>query len=239
MNFRTGCEVADSLAVRLGVGEPVRTCLACTFERWNGQGFPNRIKGEAIPVPMRLVHLCQELEVLERVLGRDEGLAEVRRRAGRAYDPDLVALLGSVGEELDRLGDLTRGMPGLQPLPSPIRRARVPACYGDALDEALATVADFADLKSPFTAGHSRGVANLAAAGAAQAGLSTCRRRKLPQGRAGARPRRAGIPNSVWGQTRSAHRAERDRADPYAGHRATAAPYEPRAILHGPRRQPP
>jgi HD domain len=28
----------------------VRDALACTFERWNGKGQPNRVKGERIPL---------------------------------------------------------------------------------------------------------------------------------------------------------------------------------------------
>ena len=42
---------------------------------------------------------------------------------------------------------------------------------GEELDEALEAFADYADVKSPFTLGHSRGVAQLAAAAAATVGL--------------------------------------------------------------------
>ena len=42
---------------------------------------------------------------------------------------------------------------------------------GEELDEALEAFADYADIKSPFTLGHSRGVAQLAAAAAATLGL--------------------------------------------------------------------
>ncbi len=45
MNFRSGCEAADVLAARLGMGQPVRDALACTFERWNGKGQPNGVTG--------------------------------------------------------------------------------------------------------------------------------------------------------------------------------------------------
>ena len=39
-NFASGCEVADMLVVRLDFGPSIREALACTFERWNGKGFP-------------------------------------------------------------------------------------------------------------------------------------------------------------------------------------------------------
>jgi HD-GYP domain-containing protein (c-di-GMP phosphodiesterase class II) len=43
----------------------------------------------------------------------------------------------------------------------------------DALDNALEAIADFVDIKSPFTLGHSRGVAELAARAATAMGLGS------------------------------------------------------------------
>ena len=40
-NFASGCEVADMLVFRLDFGPRIREALACTFERWNGKGFPS------------------------------------------------------------------------------------------------------------------------------------------------------------------------------------------------------
>ena len=48
---------------------------------------------------------------------------------------------------------------------------------GEDLDRALEAFADYADIKSPFTLGHSRGVAQLAAAAAATLGLPALRKR--------------------------------------------------------------
>ena len=61
MNFKSGCEVGDMLVGRLDFGADVREALAYTFERWNGKGFPRHIAGEAIPLPMRVVHLTHEI----------------------------------------------------------------------------------------------------------------------------------------------------------------------------------
>jgi HD-GYP domain-containing protein (c-di-GMP phosphodiesterase class II) len=46
-----------------------------------------------------------------------------------------------------------------------------------ALDDALGVLADFADLKSPYTLGHSRAVADLAEAAAVDLGMDGARRR--------------------------------------------------------------
>jgi hypothetical protein len=40
MNFRSGCEAADVLAARLGMGQPVRDALACTFSAGTARASP-------------------------------------------------------------------------------------------------------------------------------------------------------------------------------------------------------
>ncbi len=61
MNFRTACEVADVFAKRLGLDDRVLAALAGSFERWNGRGLPTGAQGTAIPKPMRVAQLSQEL----------------------------------------------------------------------------------------------------------------------------------------------------------------------------------
>ncbi len=69
---------------------------------------------------------------------------------------------------------------------------------GPQLDAALEAVADFADIKSPYTIGHSRGVADLAAQAARIAGLgdhaaTLIRRAGLVHDLG-----RLGVPNTIW-----------------------------------------
>src|SRR3990167_1456233 len=65
-------------------------------ERWDGTGFPDRLKGEAIPLGSRWLKLAVdfiELQrglILERQMNSDEALVYIRQYAGRLYDPDLV-----------------------------------------------------------------------------------------------------------------------------------------------------
>ena len=65
-------------------------------ERWDGSGFPDRLKGEAIPFGSRLLKLAVdfiELQrglILERQMNSDEALVYIRSYAGRLYDPELV-----------------------------------------------------------------------------------------------------------------------------------------------------
>ncbi|NWD26975.1 response regulator [Pseudomonas yamanorum] len=65
-------------------------------ERWDGTGFPDHLKGEAIPFGARLLKLAVdfiELQrglILERQMNSDEALLYIRKYAGRLYDPDMV-----------------------------------------------------------------------------------------------------------------------------------------------------
>jgi HD-GYP domain-containing protein (c-di-GMP phosphodiesterase class II) len=207
MNFRSGCEAGDVLAARLTMSQPVRDALSCTFERWNGKGHPNGVRGDAIPLAMRIVHLTHDAEALARLRSPAEAVAVIRERSGRAYDPALVAeFLPAAAGFFDRLGKLDPWDAVLACSPEPRRCLR-----GADLDSALEIAADFADLKSPFTAGHSRQVAALAA--------SACQRAGLPAAEV-TRARRAGlvhdlgraaVPNSIWDKPAALTRAEFDR----------------------------
>ena len=87
LNFRSACEVADVFAKRLGLDEAVRASLAASFERWNGRGLPDGRKGTAIPRPMRIAQLSQELEVLARIEGIDQALDRHPPPAGQGLRP--------------------------------------------------------------------------------------------------------------------------------------------------------
>ena len=65
-------------------------------ERWDGTGFPDHLKGDAIPEGSRLLKLAVdfiELQrglILERQMNSDEALIYIRKYAGRLYDPEMV-----------------------------------------------------------------------------------------------------------------------------------------------------
>jgi response regulator RpfG family c-di-GMP phosphodiesterase len=64
-------------------------------ERWNGNGFPDRLAGPDIPYGSRLLGLAvdfielQRGMVLPREVPRPQALALLRKFAGRIYDPEL------------------------------------------------------------------------------------------------------------------------------------------------------
>ncbi len=66
-------------------------------EKWDGTGYPKRLKGAAIPIEGRIASLCDVFDALksERPYKKawqiDQALEWVRNQAGAAFDPDLVA----------------------------------------------------------------------------------------------------------------------------------------------------
>ena len=199
MNFRTACEVADVFAKRLDLEQDVRASLRASFERWNGHGLPTGAKGDAIPRPMRVAQLSQELEVLARIEGIERALTIIKRRRGKAYDPVLtdVALANARGwwdavEPADPWDAALAVAPPSPPLSD------------EAARDALLVLADFSDLKSPWLGGHSRAVAELARAAHGQDAEIAALVHDLG---------RVAVPNTVWDKTAALTRDERDRAE--------------------------
>jgi HD-GYP domain-containing protein (c-di-GMP phosphodiesterase class II) len=186
--LRAHCEVAETLAARLGLAEGVRVGLGAAFEQWNGTGLPNGLSGEAIPLSARIVFLARDVEIMYRDGGIDRVTQTVRDRRGAAYDPALA------DQVLGHLDELLAPLEAASPWQEALRREPVPQLTVPEfrLDEVLTTFADYTDLKSPYTAGHSRGVAALAAAASPDDAV-VLRRAGLVHDLG-----RGAVPNGIW-----------------------------------------
>jgi len=65
-------------------------------ERWNGSGYPKRLKGDQIPWPGRLMAIVDSFEAMtttqfhRRALSVEQATAEIVKGAGTLFDPKLV-----------------------------------------------------------------------------------------------------------------------------------------------------
>lgn len=208
-NFASGCEVGDMLVHRLGFGPGVSEALAFTFERWNGNGYPNGATGEAIPLAMRVVHLTHDMEAIGRHFSPADALEAARDRRGRTYDPELADLFAAHGGTwFDRLGKLDPWDAVLDLEPTPHRTLE-----GAELDDALTVVADFIDLKSPYMAGHSRRCAQLATDAARLLGCADDTVTALGRAALVHEFGTTAVPNSIWDKPGPLTRAEFDRVE--------------------------
>src|SRR3954451_23773503 len=208
-NFATRCEVGAMLIHRLGFGSEVENAFGFTYERWNGAGSPKGASGEAIPLPMRIVHVSHDMEAIGRRHSPDAAIDAARGRGGRTYDPELADLFAANGDLwFEQIGKVEPWDAVLDLEPKPHRVLK-----GAELDEALAVAADFIDLKSPFRAGHSRRCAQLSADAATSFGCAhdqvTAVRRAALVHEFGT----TGVPNSIWDKPGPLTRAEFDRVE--------------------------
>lgn len=161
------CEVAQMLTDRLGLPPTVRELFVQLTERWDGKGEPGRLRGEEIPLPLRIVHVARDA-AFQCLLGGEDYAAEViRERAGHAFDPLIASLVADEAHELlalDANASAWDETLATEPAPQLVLQ-------GQAIDQALAAMGDFADLLSPYLVGHSAGVAELAAAAAQRCSL--------------------------------------------------------------------
>ncbi len=80
-------------------------------ERWDGQGYPQGLKGEAIPLPSRILAVVDAFDVMTRgrpykqAVSQEEALWEIFRNSGTQFDPEVVNAFASV---LDNLTDQLR-----------------------------------------------------------------------------------------------------------------------------------
>ena len=164
---RAVCEVAERLAEQLGLGENIQQALIQGNERWDGRGLPYGIKGENIRLSVRVVALAQDTMLFHRMGGEEAAIGVAKEREGGAYDPRIVGCFCQQapqllsGLEQEPSWDAVLAMePGAREYLSDTR-----------FDAACRAIADFTDLKTPYTLGHSSGVAELAALAARQYGL--------------------------------------------------------------------
>jgi HD-GYP domain-containing protein (c-di-GMP phosphodiesterase class II) len=204
---------ARMLGEQLGLPETVLDALVHSYEQWDGRGWPGELKGDAIPLAARIATLSEFMEVAHRVGGTEAASDMARKRAGKQFDPQLATLLrahaAEIFDEIDGIGTWAAVIDADPALSAVLT--------GDAFDGALEAIASFIDLKSPYSLGHARAVADLAAAAGEQLGLAagdvrTLRRAALVHGFG-----RLGVSNSIWDKRGAlgAGEWERVRMHPY------------------------
>jgi HD-GYP domain-containing protein (c-di-GMP phosphodiesterase class II)/DNA-binding CsgD family transcriptional regulator len=213
-------QATNELAGRLGLGPEVREGLYQTFERWDGKGVPAEAKGDDILVPARLVNLADVVAVYHRSGGVDAAMAVARERSGTQFDPALVDVFCAEAPTLFSDIDSVTTWPAV----IEAEPALEIVLSDDELESALEAIADFTDLKSPWTIGHSLGVAELARAATQIYGLSPADAKLVRRAGLVHDLGRLGVSNAIWDKpgTLTGAELERVRLHPYLTERMLA-----------------
>ena len=90
-----GAEILD----RVKFPYPVAPIVLAHHERWDGAGYPNGLRGEAIPIGARILAVADTFDALisarhhRSAVAVEEALAHMIAESGSAYDPRMVAML--------------------------------------------------------------------------------------------------------------------------------------------------
>jgi HD-GYP domain-containing protein (c-di-GMP phosphodiesterase class II) len=187
-------EMARRLGEELGLSEQVLDALAGAYETWDGRGWPGELKGDEVPLAARVAQLAEFVEVAHRVGGVEAAKAVARERADAQFDPHLAELVCAEG------GTILSGLDEVETWDAVIdaEPALAVVLSWDRFDAALLAIANFVDLKSPYSLGHSRAVADLAAEAGKQLGLSDSEVRTLRRAGLAHDFGRLGVSNAIW-----------------------------------------
>src|SRR5205823_7461557 len=76
--------------------QPIRPMIRASHERWDGDGYPEGLKGEEIPLGARIVAVCDAWHAMtsdrsyRKALPVEEALRRLNEASGSQFDPGVV-----------------------------------------------------------------------------------------------------------------------------------------------------
>ncbi len=101
--------VGGEILERVHFPYPVVPIVRSHHERWDGTGYPNGLKGEEIPMGARILAAVDCLDALatdrqyRKALALDDAMKWVAEQAGKAYDPQVVAVLKEHYKQIEEI----------------------------------------------------------------------------------------------------------------------------------------
>jgi hypothetical protein len=187
--------LARGLAEQLELPAAIQRAVGASYEQWDGRGWPGDLGGDDVPIASRLAQLAEFVEVAHRMGGVAAATELARARSGSQFDPTLCAALCADADKI--LGGLESPRTWESVIAAEPSLGRW--LSGEQFDSALLAIAQFVDLKSPYTPGQANAVASLADATGRQLGTLGLRvqrpdDRAVRRSRGGHRGRRRVLP---------------------------------------------
>lgn len=206
------CAAAGELADRIGLEPSVRAGIEQSYARWDGQGVPQGMAAEELTLAARIAHVAEACEVFLRTYDADAALDMVKARTGTHFDPTVAAAVAPAADDLFAgLGeqDTYRDLVAAEP-------AERPALTDEQLDDVLAAIGDFCDMRCPCFAGHSRATAELVDGAAEALQIPPADRRLLRRAAHVHDIGRFGVPSTILNKPGPLTSSERERMQLHA-----------------------
>ena len=107
--MKTHTVVGAEIVEQIRFPYPVAPIVRSHHEKWDGTGYPDGLAGEQIPIGARILSAVDCLDALasdrqyRRALPLNEAIKIVEADAGKAFDPQVTAILARRYVELERL----------------------------------------------------------------------------------------------------------------------------------------
>jgi diguanylate cyclase (GGDEF)-like protein/putative nucleotidyltransferase with HDIG domain len=89
-------DIGATLLARIPMLEQIAPLVRAVHERWDGNGYPDRLAGAEIPIESRIVAVCDAWHAMRydrpyrKALSQSEALGELERGAAYQFDPAVV-----------------------------------------------------------------------------------------------------------------------------------------------------
>ena len=124
------CEIGHHIAKSIPELASIAGDIRSHHEWWNGEGYPEGLKGEDIPLLARIISIVDVYDVLqterpyEKARSKEEAIKEIQQGGGTQFDPKLVErflhIVGAEGQQEESEGLLSgvhpadeRGLPSI------------------------------------------------------------------------------------------------------------------------------
>jgi response regulator RpfG family c-di-GMP phosphodiesterase len=103
-----GAEILGDISMLRGAGLQV---VRHHHERWDGNGYPDRLRGDETPLSARVFAIADTLDAMttdrpyRNAIGWDRAVREIVAQSGRQFDPEVVEVFVAREAELRRIYD--------------------------------------------------------------------------------------------------------------------------------------
>jgi diguanylate cyclase (GGDEF)-like protein/putative nucleotidyltransferase with HDIG domain len=134
--------VGAEILERVAFPYPVAPIVRSHHERWDGTGYPEGLSGQQIPMGARILAAVDCLDALAShrqyrpALPLGEAMAKVKEKAGKWFDPQVVAILDERYVELERVAQMSEETAAPHSLSKMVRveRGQAPAAGFERTD---------------------------------------------------------------------------------------------------------